>query len=70
MATFVCYDNNNQMKTLLIDTIKEYHSPDISLRELSLEGFLCSSNPLATYAELDPWVEETYDDDIVLIQDR
>ena len=47
-----------------------YKSPDIAIENLVLEGFICSSDPLATYAAMDPWIEETYDEDIVLIQDR
>lgn len=59
------------MKTIINHQNKEdYQRPDISIRELSFSGFLCSSDPLATYAELDPWIEETYNEDIVVIQDR
>lgn len=58
------------MKTIIAHHELRYQAPDISPRELSLSGFLCSSEPLATCANLDPWIEETADEDIVLIQDR
>lgn len=47
-----------------------YQSPDITFKEVSAMCFLCSSQPLATSANLDPWIEETSEDDIVLVQDR
>lgn len=50
--------------------LRQYHAPAISYHELFLEGMICASLPLAVYTTLDPWIEETYDEDIVLIQDR
>ena len=47
-----------------------YQSPQVSIKELFLEGFLCSSDPLAAYVDMEPWIEESYNEDIVLIQDR